>query len=216
MPWLVASITALLLFFGQAAAEVPLVQKVEEAVRRSALLSDDAEVRIAEITPVRGRVETVEVTRFDRRTGRFDARIALGATSARISGRAVVSVPVVAAVRTLRRGHTLGLDDLELRYVPLGQVPGEVFILPEDLEGFAVRRSLAAGRPIRAQDVGAPLVVAKNAAVEIIYDRSGVTLSSMGRALDEGAIGDLVRVQAKGQDRQVSAEIVAPGRVIIR
>jgi flagella basal body P-ring formation protein FlgA len=213
---LLASILALFLCFGPAAAEVPLVQKVEEAVRRSALLPHDAEIRISELTPVRGRVETVEVTRFDRRTGRFDAVIAHGAASARISGRAVVSVPVVAAVRTLRRGHTLSPEDLELRYVPLGQVPGEAFVLPEELEGFAVRRSLPAGRPIRAQDVGAPLVVAKNAAVEIVYDRGGVTLLSMGRALDEGAVGDLVRVQASGQDRQVSAEIVAPGRVVIR
>lgn len=204
------------LFLGIAAASGPLEQRVAAELRQSSLLPAAAQIRIVAMTPVRGRVETVTLSRFDPRTGYFDARIAAGANEAMISGRAEVTVPVVVASATMRRDHEITASDVELRHVPLKQVPATAYSLPEDVVGKAVRRSLPAGRPIREDDVGAPIVMRKNAAIEVVYDVPGMVLSMRGRALEEGAIGDSIRVVSDGQGSVVIGEITAPGRVVVQ
>jgi flagella basal body P-ring formation protein FlgA len=202
--------------WGSAFAAEPLEARVADALKISAGLPQDAEVAVRRMTPVRGAVETIRITRFDQRTGRFEAEIAHGAVSATISGSAAVTVPVVVAKATLRRGHVIDENDLQIAYLPTTQVPEGAFILPEDLVGAAVRRSLAGGRPVRESDIGRPMVVQQNAAIEIVYETAGMELSARGRALDEGAVGDSIRVVLDGQGNIVRAEVAGPSRVLVR
>ncbi|NNU17425.1 flagellar basal body P-ring formation protein FlgA [Parvularcula sp. ZS-1/3] len=202
--------------FGSAFAQAPLTERVGDAIRSAALLPDAADVRLLSMTPVRGAVEQVEITNFDRRSGRFEAVIANGPRKAQISGRAAVTLPVVVAARNLGRDHTLAAGDLEVRHVPIQQVPSTAYNEPQEAFGMAVRRSLAAGRPVRQEDLGQPLIIRKNEVIEITYETAGMVLSARGRSLDEGARGDFIRVVTEGQGRTVSAEIVAPGRVVVR
>lgn len=202
--------------FGSAFAELPLSQRVADEIRAYALLPDAADVRIMQMTPVRGAVEAIEISRYDRLTGQFQAVIGYGERRAAISGRAGVTVPVVVASRTLRRGAMIEASDVEIRQVSVAQVPASSYLITEDVVGTSARRSLAAGRPIREDDVGLPIIMRKNEAIEIVYETQAMTLVARGRALDEGARGDFIRVVTDGQGLTVSGEIAAPGRVVVR
>lgn len=213
---MIRSLLALFVFIGTAFAQAPLPERVADAIREGALLPYGAEVKVLTMTRVAGAVETVDLVHFDRRTGNYEALISHRGNQAKIRGRASVSVPVVVASRTLRRDHIVEPGDLELRNVSIAQVPADAFALPEDAVGMAVRRSLVAGRPVSENDVGAPVVLRKNEAIEIVYQRKGMTLSARGRALDEGAVGDAVRVVTDGQEQVVVGEVAGPGLVTIR
>ncbi|GGY50667.1 flagellar basal body P-ring formation chaperone FlgA [Parvularcula lutaonensis] len=213
---MIRSLLAFFAFIGVAFAQAPLPERVADAIREGALLPMDAEVKVLTMTRVVGEVEAVELVRFDRRTGNYEAIISHRGNQAKIKGRASVSVPVVVASRTLRRDHVIGPADLEVRNVSIAQVPADAFSMVEDAVGMSVKRSLVAGRPVREDDVGAPIVLRKNEAVEIVYERKGMVLSARGRALDEGAVGDAVRVVTDGQEQVVMGEVAGPGVVAIR
>lgn len=204
------------LVMSSAAAQIPLPQRVAEELRSYALLPDDAEIRMLHITPVRGAVETVSITRYNRNTGHFEANIAHGSNQASISGRASVSIPVVVASQTLRRDHVITAADVEIRQISVAQIPSNAFLFEEEVIGSSVRRSLGGGRPIRPTDIGLPIIVRKNEAIEIIYETNAMTLVARGRALQEGARGDFISIVTDGQGLTVTGEVTQPGRVVVR
>lgn len=213
---MIRTLLIICLAFGTALAQTPFERRVAEAIRDQSLLAESADIDIIAMTPVAGAVQTIEIERFDRRSGHFEATIAHGSNRARISGRARVSVPVVVARDTLRRDHRITAADLDLRHVSIAQVPATAFSSLDEVVGAAVRRSLPAGRPVRQEDVGPPIVLDKNALIEIVYETPGMVLSASGRALDEGAVGDAVRVKPEGQGKIVIGEVAGPGRVVVR
>lgn len=210
------SLTIALAFFAVSGfAPASFESRVVEALRLSSSLPEDANIRLVAMTEVRGAVETIEITDFDPNTGRFAAIIGHGPNRKGINGRASVTVPVVVTRTGVRRNHTLTTSDLELRQFPLSQVPATAFTSIADLEGYAVRRSMPGGRPIKDQDVGAPHILSKNDTVEIIYRSGGLELSVRGRALEDGARGEVIRVAVQGGGDIVSAEITGPGLVVV-
>jgi len=60
--------------------------------------------------------------------------------------------------------------------------------------GMESRVVLYAGRPIRWEDLSAPALVSRNELVSLIFRKSGLSISTMGRALGRGAEGELIRV----------------------
>ncbi|NRA30772.1 MAG: flagellar basal body P-ring formation protein FlgA [Parvularculaceae bacterium] len=204
------------LFIGAAHANPSLEGMLIKELRNAALLPDNAEIAIQQMTPVRGSVARVTVTSFQPDTGSFKAIIANGLAEAAIKGRARVSIPVVVARTTLRRDHVIEATDLEVRQVYMANVPATAYALKDDVIGKSVRRSLVSGRPIKQDDVGFEIVIKKNASIEIAYDRPGMALSMRGRSLEAGAIGDMIRVTSDGQGSAVVGEVVSPDRVVVR
>ena len=60
--------------------------------------------------------------------------------------------------------------------------------------GQQVRRMLPEGRPVMVQSVMAPLVIDQGERVRIRFDDGAIVLTAPGRALNDAASGDTVRV----------------------
>lgn len=107
---------------------------------------------------------------------------------------AALATPVAAdtlvAVRTMRAETIIGPGDVER--VP-GDTPGAME-LPEDAIGQEARVNLYAGRPILWDEVGPPAIVDRNEIVALNYSRGGLTISTEGRSLGRGGVGDQIRV----------------------
>ena len=58
-------------------------------------------------------------------------------------------------------------------------------------------------------------VVHRNEAVTIVFEVPGILLTVRGKALEPGAVGDLVNVLNIQSNRTVQAEVIGPGQVII-
>lgn len=114
-------------------------------------------------------------------------------------------------LRTIRAQQIVGPADLGLIDET---VPGAL-TLPDEAIGQEARRTLYAGRPIRAEDLGPPAIVERNAIVSLAYSRAGLRILTEGRALARGGAGDVIRVMNLASKSTVTGRIAADGSVIV-
>ncbi len=136
---------------------------------------------------------------FDAQTGRFAVSLVAApgtadAVRAEFTGRAILVVGVPVLIRRLRRGDVIADGDVEWVEWPAGRLPVDAITDEADLVGFALRRSIRPGQPVRDNDVQAPIVVSKGAKVMLIYRTPSMVLTASGQALDDGAMGATIRV----------------------
>lgn len=114
--------------------------------------------------------------------------------------RSLITPPetYVVAVQPLRRGDIVEATDLKFQVIPDSTITNQdsqYFTDFKDIIGKQLRRSISSGQAIRAEDVGEPIVVEKNQLVQIKVIVGGIEVETAGRALTEGAVGDLVQVE---------------------
>ncbi len=81
--------------------------------------------------------------------------------------------------------------------------------------GLAAKVALRSGQALRTDDLIKPQVVQRNESVTIYYEVPGILLTVRGKALEAGAVGDVVGVLNIQSNRPVQATVIAPGRVSI-
>ncbi|MEL7091368.1 MAG: flagellar basal body P-ring formation chaperone FlgA [Pseudomonadota bacterium] len=97
---------------------------------------------------------------------------------------------VVTPTRTLRPGALITADALTIRD---GVHPG-AFDRITDVAGQEARVALYAGRPIPFDAVGPPAIVNRNQIVPLRFRAAGLSITTEGRAMERGGIGDRIRV----------------------
>ncbi len=137
------------------------------------------------------------ISRFwmDPATGQFLAET-VGETGEvqRISGLALVTVPVPVPARRLMPNDIITLADLVVIELPFGRLNSFSVTDEAELVGQQVRRMLPEGRPVMTQSVMAPLVIDRGDRVRIRFEDGALVLTAPGRALGDAAAGDTVRV----------------------
>jgi len=116
-------------------------------------------------------------------------RIAALALVASLVPTGLLAESVVAA-RVIRARSIIAPADLVLVAQDL---PGAV-LRPQEAVGKEARKTIYAGRPILAEDIGPPAVIERNQIVVLAYSVGGLTIEAEGRALDRAAIGESLRV----------------------
>lgn len=64
-----------------------------------------------------------------------------------------------------------------------------------ELVGRIAKRTLFPGKPVHASFVEAPHTIANGSAVQLLYERPGISISASGQALQSARAGDPVRVR---------------------
>lgn len=155
---------------------------------------------------------------FDERSGRFRAVIGpKGAPDARfdraLSGRLVTFQKRLGLARAIDRGEILSLEHLEDQTVEVSANTIADGMDPVSLIGLSARRRLQPGQPLRAADFEPAKLITRNSLVLIIYARPGLQLTTEGRALADGAKGEVIAVLNTQSKRTVQAEVVREGLV---
>jgi flagella basal body P-ring formation protein FlgA len=65
-------------------------------------------------------------------------------------------------------------------------------------------------------DIGPPAVIDRNQIVGLRYSANGITISTEGRALERGAIGDMIRVMNIGSRATLFGQILSDGSIEVR
>jgi len=160
----------------------------------------------------------VDGFQFDPRTGRFQAHISPvvnveGRAPEMVYGQAeaIVEVPVLA--QRMTRTDVIGENDVVWTSMPASRVTDGLVTDIADLVGMSPRRTLPSDQPIRLRDLQEPILVAKNAMVNMLVQTPGMTLSTMGRALEDGSMGGLIRVINIDTHQTVTARVSGPNQV---
>lgn len=118
------------------------------------------------------------------------------------------------AARTLMPGDVLRQEDVVARPL-LRPYPGA---LPstQQVVGLEVKHYVSMNRPLVARDVGQRSAVKANTEVTVMWKLGDLSLELDGRALEEGAIGDEIRVLNPGTSRTIRGTVVGDGMIEIR
>ena len=96
----------------------------------------------------------------------------------------------VVPTRTIRAHATITEADLTLKALSNPQAYASL----AEVVGQEARITLYAGRPILFDDIGPPALVARNQIVQINYNSAGLRISTEGRSLQRGGVGDRIRI----------------------
>lgn len=183
-------------------------------------LDVDSELRVLHVEPSALGEPRVDRLRFDGRSGRFYATVAIPSgpasrTKLNVSGRAVVTVEVATAAAPVARNATLKDADVVMERRPRTELPRDVITDRAKAVGLAARTALEPGRPLRAAELMKPLVVLRNEQVTLVYQIPGITLSVLGKAAEAGALGDVVSVLNEQSKHVIQGVVVGPGHVVV-
>jgi len=117
----------------------------------------------------------------------------------------------VVASRMLRAETVIGPNDLIVQEAP---TPGALSD-PLEVIGREARVNIYAGRPIRAADLAAPAVIARNQVVSLNYHHAGLVIATEGRALDRAGPGERIRVLNLSSRTTVTGTVLVDGTVSV-
>lgn len=164
---------------------------------------------------------SIDNATFDPRTGRFLVTISAPANDPaadrlQLSGKVykVVQVPVPA--RNVERGEVIQKDDVKWMRVRVEKLPPDAVTQVDELVGMAPRRSMRADSFVRASEVQRPVLVERGGLVtmQLIYKQ--MALTAQGKALENGSMGDTVRIRNTRSKTVVEAEVIGNGRVRVQ
>ncbi|MGL5668094.1 MAG: flagellar basal body P-ring formation chaperone FlgA, partial [Shewanella sp.] len=130
-----------------------------------------------------------------------------------MSVRVDILFPVVVASETLAPGELISPTQVEIRYVDQNSLRGMQFSDTSQLTGVRVKRRVAKNFPIFANNL---CFVCKNDSVSIYVRSSNFVLKTVGEALQDGNIGDQIRVKNSSSNKELDAIVTAIGEVEVR
>ena len=176
-----------------------------------------AGVQVADNAEISVNVEQIA---FNRRNGSFTALLRAPAGDMlapvqRVTGRAypVSEVPVL--TRDMRPGDVVRHGDIDWVRVPSNRIGQNVITSLDQLLGMSPRYQARAGEPLRLSDMVPPVLVEKGAQVDMLLTSGALTLIARGRALESGAIGDIINVLNTRSNRTLRGVVDGPNSIRI-
>ncbi|ETX16319.1 flagellar basal-body P-ring formation protein FlgA [Roseivivax halodurans JCM 10272] len=208
----------LILAAGSATA-APLDILVEEQAREEfgATLPEQGTFNVTLSTAPVEEAMVVSAYWMDPATGQFVANVLTEAgVQHRIAGFAIYTVPVPVPARRLMSGEVISESDLGSIDMPLSRIGSFAIADAAGLIGMEVKSLLAQGRPIMAQSVQQPLVIARGQEVSIRYDDGRLALTAPGRALRDAHKGQEIKVVNLSSNATVTGTASGDGTVEVR
>lgn len=167
-----------------------------------------------------GGIELVSL-RLDPSKDVFTAEVAAPSAAnpirrASLSGRVSRTVEIPILSRDLRSGDVISESDIAFLEVNARDVDKDFLLSAEDLVGMTPRRMILSGKPVRAADIESPRLVSRNGKVLITFQKGPMILTAEGRALQDGAKGESVRVVNAGSSRTIEGIVSGPGEILVQ
>jgi len=163
-----------------------------------------------------GAIGAPRIQQFDyqSRTGAFAAEIEpyAGGPVTRVTGRAHSAIEIPVLTASLAAGEIIDESDLVWTLARADRLRDDAITGMDGLVGREAKRGLRANEAIRAADVKRPAAIEKGDTVVIVYQRPGLTLTARGRALEEAALGETIRLVNLQSNRTLEAIASGAGR----
>ncbi|WP_415902029.1 flagellar basal body P-ring formation chaperone FlgA [Neptuniibacter sp. QD29_5] len=114
---------------------------------------------------------------------------------------------------SLPRNTRLSSQHIQRTQVDITNIRSAYFLRTEEIIGWTTKRSIAAGTIFTASMLKPPLAVSRGNSVIIEAKRSGVSIRAAGTALEDGSIGQQIKVKNDRSGNIVKAVVIEAGLV---
>lgn len=125
-------------------------------------------------------------------------------------------IDVVVAARPLGRKLLLGTGDIRITRSDISMLSGGYYASLEEVYGMVMRRSVKAGTVLTSAMVKPAILIKRGEKVIINAQTGSVHVRMEGKALQEGARGELIKVKNLSSEQVIEAIVVSPGVVRVR
>ena len=143
---------------------------------------------------------------------RDGAEVGRGAITARIE----VFREVVVARRKILKKQPLSSDDLDIKKLEVSLYPNKYFVDKNLIIGKISTTLIPEGAVLLQWMVKDEPVVGRGTKVKIVIRSEGLLVEAQGEALDDGQVGDIIKVRRSGIKQNIEAEIIGPGQVEVK
>ncbi|MGV7034631.1 flagellar basal body P-ring formation chaperone FlgA [Methylobacterium symbioticum] len=124
----------------------------------------------------------------------------------------LLPVPTV----TIYAGDTIKETMLRLQPYPASyRGRSAVIDAPLAMAGRTARRMLLPGEPVPVNAVDDPRLVSRGAPTQMIFEENGLIITAVGAPLQNGGLGETIRVRNTDTNRIVLGTVMADGRIRI-
>jgi flagella basal body P-ring formation protein FlgA len=155
---------------------------------------------------------SVQDVRFDPATRRFAAQLVVPATGPTVISRLVagsiyetIQLPVLA--RPVAPGEVIQLADLDWVPVRIDRIAPNAATDPKQLVGMTARRPLRANQMLRLSDITMAAAIKRGSMVTLVVSTENMTLTTQGRALEDAALGQPIRVVNTMSKKQLTGVV---------
>jgi len=161
----------------------------------------------------------VEKLNYDAVNSTFRATIAAAAAPdlrKEVSGHyyPVSRIPVLKT--PLRPGDVISADDIDYIDMRSTDIASSMITEASNLIGQTPRRGVSAMKPLMLSDVKLPIIVKKGDLVTMVLKNNLLSLTAQGRAMDNGAAGDAIRVMNSTSKQVIDAIVTGSQTVSIK
>lgn len=132
-----------------------------------------------------------------------------------VAGRATSMVEVPVLIRRVASNELITASDIAWVETRADQAV-DLVLSEAQLVGQIPRRPLSANMPVRLRDIQSPRAVSKNALVTMVLKSPSLTITAQGRAMQDGAMGDVIRVTNTQSNRVIEATVSGANTVSVQ
>lgn len=118
---------------------------------------------------------------------------------------------VAISTQSLNRGQRIRAGDVSFKRTNTSNIARHYLNSLDALIGKELKRSLAAGSVIKQQDIQEPKLIKRGETVLVLAYIGQLTVSSEGKAMNDGRFGQQIRIHNLKSDRIVDARVTGPG-----
>jgi flagella basal body P-ring formation protein FlgA len=123
--------------------------------------------------------------------------------------------PALMLTRSVKRGETLKESDFVVRQVRVNRA-GVYASRPSEAVGRSLKKSLSQGEVLALNAVADVPAIEKGKSVTIIVRGAGLTVKTKGEALEDGALGETIKVRNISSKAVLTAVVVANDTVEVK
>lgn len=133
------------------------------------------------------------------------------ATDQILRGRAIAILEIPVIVNQLRINQEITQADIGFIDRAANRISQSIVLDAAELVGMAPRRNVRLGLPVRRSDIGRPILAARGERIRVRYQVPGMALTVMGEVLEDGSLGDVIRIRNSSTNLVFEAELTGAG-----
>ena len=156
------------------------------------------------------------VEQFEPKNSSFRVRVNYNDGKAEtLSGRYLSYVMAPIAARYIKFGDVIQQSDVTTMKVRIDSLNSEYASELNEVVGMQAKTYIAAGKMFKINEVTSPNVIKNNDPVNIIYSSGAINLKTVGIAMGNGAVGDMIKVKNSSSGVVLLGQIVNKNTVKI-
>jgi flagella basal body P-ring formation protein FlgA len=124
-----------------------------------------------------------------------------------------IMLPVVVTTTDIHRGTLIRKEDLQLEMRDISSLHRGYLESLDQAVGKSVKQSIRSNQVVTPSKIVSPRAIKRNSRVTILASSNSIQVRMAGIALENGSIGERIRIRNQSSNLEIDAKVVAPGVV---